>query len=45
MPHSVFEVENLALQVAPLRQQKPQAVAAFRLGMGLTEPAGAHDMR
>jgi hypothetical protein len=36
---------TFALQVAPLRQQKPQAVAAFRLDVGPTEPAGAHNMR
>lgn len=31
---------NLALQIAPVRQQKLGPIAAFRLDMGLPEPPG-----
>ena len=37
--------EKLTLQVAPVRQQKPQPVAVLALDVDLPEPPGAHDMR
>lgn len=40
----VLQVEELGLQIAPVRQQKLRSVAAFRLDVSLAEPAGAHDM-
>ena len=42
--NGVFEVQELAFQIAPLRQQQPHPVAALRLDMRLAEPAGAHQM-
>ncbi|WP_425374872.1 hypothetical protein [Mesorhizobium tamadayense] len=30
----VLQMEELGLQIAPLRQRKPRAVAAFRLDLG-----------
>lgn len=44
MTHRVLQVEELALQVAPLRQKRPQPVAAFALDVRAPEPAPAHDV-
>ena len=41
---SFFEIEELGLQVAPVRQQQPSPVAAFGLDMRLAEPPRAHDV-
>ena len=45
MTDSIFEIEELALQVAPLDQQQPHPVAGLRLDMRSSEPARAHDVR
>jgi hypothetical protein len=45
VPDRVLKVEKLALQIAPVRQQQPQAVAVFALDMRASKPAGPHQMR
>jgi hypothetical protein len=40
----VLQVEELGLEVAPVRQEKLRPVAAFRLDVSLAEPARAHQM-
>lgn len=45
MADRILEVEELALQIAPLHQQQTDPVTSLGLDMGLTEPAGPHDMR
>src|SRR5262249_15858211 len=44
VPDRVLDIEELALEIAPLRQQKPQPVALVALDMNLPEPARAHDV-
>lgn len=45
MTFGILQVKELGLQIAPLRQQKLRPVAAFPLDVGLTEPAGSHQMQ
>lgn len=42
--NGVFEVEELGLQIAPVRQQMARSEAALRFDVGLAELAGAHDV-
>ncbi len=43
--NAVLDIEVFALEIAPLRQEKPHPVARLGLDICLPEPAGAHDMR
>ena len=45
VPDGVFQIEELALQIAPLTQQQAYPVAGLRLHMRLAEPARPHDVR
>lgn len=45
MPDRVLRVQELAFQIAPVRQEQPQPVAGFGLDVSLPVPAGAHDVR
>src|SRR5262249_8448946 len=44
MPDCILHVEEFSLEIAPLCQQEPKAIALLALDMDLPEPAGAHDV-
>lgn len=45
MVDGVLDIQELALEVAPVRQKQARPVAALRPDVGVPEPAGTHDVR